>query len=160
MILPDAIDAQVLAGKALAPETRFLQEPNRRNICGNAGGFDAVKLQRSEGEGDDRIYRGRHMTLAPVGCPDPIPEARRLGTAPANIGERQSAQQYVIMLAENEEGVGKIVALVFGIAPDSPSKRRAGEIVGGPRRLPRREKIATCFPQRRPFGPVGHLRSP
>src|SRR5436190_3343177 len=101
MVLPDAIDAQVLAGKALAPETRFLQEPNRRNIRGHAGVFDAVKLQRSEGERDDRIYRRRHMTLARVGRPDPIPEALRLGTAPGHIGQRQAAQYYVVLPAKN-----------------------------------------------------------
>src|SRR5947209_4201770 len=34
------------------------------------------------------------------------------------------------MLAENEEGVGEVVTLVFGIAPDAPAKGRARETVG------------------------------
>ena len=62
------------------------------------------------------------------------------------------------MLAENKEGVGEIVALVLAIAPDAPAKRWAGEIVGGPGRLPRREEIAACFPQCGPFGAIRHLR--
>src|SRR5262249_59900760 len=92
--------------------------------------------------------------------PYPVTETGRLRAAPANIGERQTPQKNVVVLAENEEGIGEVIALVFRVPPDAPAKGCAGEIVGGPGRLPGREKIAACFPQRCPIGAVGHLRPP
>ena len=111
MILPNPIDTKVLAGKALALETCFLQESDRGNIGRDTCSFDPMQLQRPEREGNDGVDRSRHMTLARVSCPHPITETARLGTASTNIGERQPAQQNVIVLAENEEGIGEVAAL-------------------------------------------------
>src|SRR2546430_9783553 len=160
MILPNPIDTKVLAGKALALETCFLQKPVRGNIGRDTCGFDPMKLQRPECEGNDGVDCSRHMTLARVSCPHPITQTARLGTAPTNIRQRQSAQQNVIMLAENEEGIGEVAALVFGVALDATAKRSAGKVIGGPRPLPRPEGNAACFPQTHPLPPRRHLRRP
>src|SRR6516165_1909957 len=160
MILPNPIDTKVLAGKTLALETCFLQKSDRGNIGRDTCSFDPMKLQRPEREGNDGVDCNRHMTLARVSCPHPITETARLGTASTNIGERQPAQQNIIVLAENEEGIGEVAALVFGIALDATAKRGAGKVIGGPGRLPGREEIAACFPQSHPFRAVGHLRRP
>src|SRR5262245_16328448 len=160
MILPNPIDTKVLAREALALEPCLLQQTDRRNIGRDTRSFDPVKLQRPECKGNDGVDCGRHMALARVGCSYPVTETARLGTAPTNIRERQAAQQNIIILAENEEGIGEVAALVFGVALDATAKGCAGKVVGGPRWLPRREKITACFPQRRPFRTIGHLWCP
>src|ERR1700730_15075412 len=117
--------------------------------------FDPMKLQRPDREGNYGVDCSRHMTLARVSCPHPITQTARLGTAPTNIRQRQSAQQNVIMLAENEEGIGEIAALVFGVALDATAKRGAGKVIGGPGRLPRREGNRAPLPPHPPIPPVG-----
>src|SRR5262249_59819385 len=136
MILPNPIDTKVLAGKALALETCFLQESDRGNIGRDTCSFDPMQLQRPEREGNDGVDCCRHTTLARVSCPHPITETARLGTAATNIGERQPAQQNIIVLAENEEGISEVTALVFGIALDATAKGGAGKVIGGAGRPP------------------------
>src|SRR5262249_25181785 len=160
MILPNPVDTKVLAGKALALEACFLQQSDRRNIGRNTRSFDPMKLQRPERKGNDGVDCSRHMTLARVGCSYPVAETARLGTAPTNIRERQTAQQNIIVLTKNEEGIGEVAALVFGVALNATAKGCAGKVVGGPGRLPWREEIAARFSQRYPFRAVGHLRRP
>src|SRR5712692_1942397 len=147
MVLPDPVDAKILPGKALALETSFLQQPDRRDVGWDAGGFDPMQLQRPECKGNDGVDRGRHVTLARIGCSHPVAEAARLRATAANISERQSAQEHIVVPAENEKRIGEIAALVFRITLDATAKGRAREVVGGPRRLPRREEVAACFAQ-------------
>src|SRR5262249_57544059 len=124
MILPNPIDTKVLAGKALALETCFLQQSDRRNIARDTRSFDPMKLQRPERKGNDGVDGSRHMTLARVGRPHPVAETARLGTTPTKIRESQSAQQNIIVLAEDEEGIGEAAPLIFGIALDSTANTR------------------------------------
>src|SRR6516164_2866858 len=126
MILPNPIDTKVLAGKALALETCFLQQSDRRNIGRDTRSFDPMKLQRPERKGNDGVDCSRHMTLARIECPHPVAKTARLGAAPTNIRERQSAQQNIIVLAENEKGIGEVATLVFGIALDAAAKGNRG----------------------------------
>src|SRR5258708_23093035 len=160
MILPNPIDTKVLAGKALALEPCFRQKPDRGTIGRDTCSFDPMKLQRLEREGNDGVDCSRHMTSARVSCPHPITQTARLGTAPTNIRQRQSAQQNVIMLTENEEGIGEIGALVFGVALDATAKRGASKVIGGPTRLPPREGKAPCFPQNHPLPADRHFARP
>ena len=78
--------------------------------------------------------------------------------AAPDIGQRQAADQRVVRPADDEEGIALVGAQVLAIAADAAPERAAGEIVGRPGRLPRREEIAAGFAQRRPLGEVGHLR--
>src|SRR5262249_60984006 len=146
MTLPNPIDAKVLAGKALALETCFLQQSDRRNVGWDTRSFDPMKLQRPERKRNDGVDGSRHMTLARVGCPHPVTETARLGAAPTNIRKRQSAHQNITVLAEDEEGIGEGAALVFGIALDAAAKGCTGKVVGGPGRPPGRREIAASFP--------------
>jgi hypothetical protein len=116
-----------------------------------------MQLQRRECEWNDGVDRSRHVTLARVGRAHPVAKAARLGTTATNVGQGQAAYENIVVLAENEERVSQIAALVLGIALDATAKRRSGQVVGGPSRLPRREEVATRLAQRRPFGTIGHL---
>src|SRR5262249_61266738 len=145
---------------AFALETCFLQEYDRGNIGRDTCSFDPMQLQRPEREGNDGVDRSRHMTLARVSCPHPITETARLGTAATNIRERQSTQQNIIVLAENEEGIGEVTALVFGIALEATAKRGAGKVIGGAGGVPRRGGKAGLFPPKPPTPPRGQLRAP
>ncbi len=96
MILPDPIDAKVLARESLALETGFLQEPDRGHICRNTRGFDAMKLQSPECERNDGSSpRPSYDLGARRAASIQVAEAARLGTAATNIGERQSAHEDV-----------------------------------------------------------------
>src|SRR5262245_66259020 len=64
MILPYAVDAQILAGVALPQETGLLQKLDRCPIAWNAGGFEAVQPQAGKSKWDDRAHRACHVTLA------------------------------------------------------------------------------------------------
>src|SRR5262249_18707126 len=154
MILPNPVDTKVLAGKTPPPETCFFQQSDRRNNCRNKRTFDPMKLHRPADKRKDGVDFSRHMTLARVGCSYPVAETARLGTAPTNIRERQTAQQNIIVLTKNEEGIGEVAALVFGVALNATAKGCAGKVVGGPGRLPWREEIAARFSQRYPFRAV------
>src|SRR5262249_22080675 len=101
--------------------------------------------QSPEREWDDGVDRGGHVASTCMGRAHPVAEAACLGAAAANICQRQSAQQNVVVLAEHEERISKVPALVFGIALDATPKGRAGEIVGRPGRLPGSEEIAACL---------------
>src|SRR5438552_13763551 len=66
MILPDPIDAQVFARITLPPKAVFLQQPDRGDIGGDAGRFDAMQPQGPEGKGNDGCDRRGHVALARV----------------------------------------------------------------------------------------------
>src|SRR5262245_34293241 len=159
MVLPDAVDAQILPGIAFAGESRLLQQPHGGRIGGNACGFDAVQAQGAEREGQQGAHRRRHMAAPGVRLAHPISEAPRLRDAAAHVGQSEAAQQHLIAAAENEERIRLIAALVFGVAAQTAPERRAREIVGGPDRLPRSEERAARFAQGRPFGVVARSRS-
>src|SRR5258708_27244606 len=113
MVLPDPVDAKILPRKALALEPGLLQQPDRRHIGRDARGFDPVKLQRPECEGNDRIDRRRHVTLPRMGRSHPVAEAARLGATAANVREGETAEKRVVVLTENEESLSQVAALVF-----------------------------------------------
>src|SRR5262245_31188453 len=158
VVLPHAIDAKILAGKAFALEPGLLQEPDRRDIGRDACRLDPMQLQRRECEWNDGVDRSRHVTLARIRRAHPVAEAARLGTTATNVGQRQAAYENIVVLAENEERISQVAALVLGIALDAATKGGSGQVVSGPSRLPRREEVATSLAQRGPFGTIGHLR--
>ena len=45
VVLPEPVDAQILAGKALAPESGLLQEADRGDVGRNARRLDAMQPQ-------------------------------------------------------------------------------------------------------------------
>src|SRR3979490_849586 len=160
VILPDAVDAKILTSKALALEAGFLQQPDRRDIVRNACRFDPMQLQGPECEWDDGVDRRGHVTSARKGRPHPITEAARLGTTAADVGEREPPDKNIVLLAENEERIGEVAALVLGIPLDATAKRVAREVVRRPGRLPWREEVTAGFPQCSPFPLIGHPRRP
>jgi len=109
---------QVFAGKAFAPKSGLLQEADRGDIGRNAGSFDAMQPQRLEGERQEAADRRRHVSPARMGRARPIAEIAGLGAAAPDIGERQAADQNVVVLAKYEERIGEIAALVLGVALD------------------------------------------
>src|SRR5580658_10045328 len=81
VILPDTVDAQILARVALADETVFFQEPDRAGIGRDAGGFQPVQPKLFQREWDDGIYRRGHVALPRIRQAHPITEAAGLGDA-------------------------------------------------------------------------------
>src|SRR5256885_9514278 len=160
MVLPAAVDTQIFARVALAGKPASLQQANRGGIGGDARGLYAVQPQRAECERQQRTYRSAHVAAARIGLSDPISEAPGLRDAAAHVRQSQSAQQRLIGTAEDEEGIGLVGALVLGIAAQSASERSAGEIVGGPGRLPWREERPARVAPRRPFGGIAGTGRP
>src|SRR3954453_7880850 len=104
------------------------------------------------------MQRAGHQPAPCEWLADPVAEAAGLCDAAPDIGKRQTADQRIVGLAKEEEGIGRVGALVLGVAAQPPSEGRAGQIVRRPCRLPRGEERATCLAQRRPLAVIGHLR--
>ena len=158
VVLPDAVDAKIVARIALTHKAGIFQEPDRRGVGGDAGRFQTMQPQRRECEGNNRLYRRGHVAVAYVGQAHPIAEAAGLRYAASDIGERQSANQRVVGVAADQEGVALVGPQILGIPPDPPAEGGPAEIVSRPSRLPGGEKVAALLAQRRPFAVVGHLR--
>src|SRR5438067_4759531 len=103
MVLPEPIDAQILAGKPLAAESGLLQKPDRGDVGRNAGRLDAMQPQRAEREGQDGCDRRRHVPLPRIGRAHPIAETASLSATAADVGEREASNEAVVALAEDKE---------------------------------------------------------
>src|SRR5260370_34710104 len=99
-----------------------------------------MKLGVPEGDRKNCADCGRHMALARIGGTHPIAEAARLCATAANIGEREPADENIVVLAKNEECIGEVAALVLAVALDAAAKGGAGGVVGRASRVPKREK--------------------
>src|SRR3546814_11217007 len=81
MVLPLAVDAQILAGIALLPEADLQQQAAAGVVGGQAGGFHPVQRQLLESELDDRRDGLPHQARAGVAPADPVadPDRKRGG---------------------------------------------------------------------------------
>src|SRR6266545_2215588 len=141
----------------LAPEAGLLQEPDRGGIGGDAGGLDPVQPQGPERKRNQGGHRRGHVAMAGESRAHPVAKAAGLGAAAPDIGERQTPDQDLIALAEDEERIGQVAALILRIAADAPAEGGAGEVIDRPGRLPGREEVTARRMQRRPFRIVGIL---
>src|SRR6185437_2731606 len=130
MVLPGPVDAQIAARIALALEARFFKQTDRSGIGRYARRLQPMQPQRSEAERNQGAHRRRHVAFA---------------------GKRR-ADQRIVIAAKDQEGISEIAARILGVALEPPAERAACEIVRRPSRLPRHEKGAAGFAQRRPFG--------
>src|SRR5215470_8081912 len=96
MILPQPVDAKVLARVALARKARLFEQPDRGGVRRDAGGLETMQAQRAEREGDQRAYRAAHQAAARERLADPVTEAPGLRDAAPDIGKRQPAGQRVV----------------------------------------------------------------
>src|SRR6202034_1134325 len=142
VILPDAVDAQIFPGIALADKAGFLQQPERGGIGRNARRLDAVQPQARKGEGQDGAHGCRHVAVTHKRQAHPIAEAAGLSDTAANIGQRQAAQERAVGITGDQKSVALVGSQILGIALESAPERAAGQIVVRPSRLPRREEIA------------------
>src|SRR5690348_2039938 len=116
MILPLALDKQVAFRDSFLAEACFQQQISRRLVGWNTGRFDSMHAQRGEDERNQGAHRRMHVTLAREALADPVAERAALRHAAANIGERTTAEQRIVLLTKDEEGVGGIEARLFLIA--------------------------------------------
>src|SRR5471030_3201419 len=117
-----------------------------------------MQAQRPEAARDQGTHRGGHIAFAGIWCADPVADGACLRHAAADIGERQAADQRIVVVAKDQKRISKITALVVGITLEAAAEGAARQIVGRPGRLPGREKGAAGFAQGRPFGVVSVLR--
>src|SRR5882724_5821332 len=158
MILPAAVDAQILAGIAFLAKADLGQEAAAGGVVGQAGGLDTVQAEAVEDEQHERLQRLGHIALARIGLADPIAEIRGLGDAAADIAEIDAAQQGMVVAAEDEEAVAAVfMPFERGLA-QAAAKGRPRQRVDGPGRLPRRQKCPALLPQFGPGAPVAPAR--
>ncbi len=122
VILPHPVDAEVLTGKSLTLKSGLLEEPDRWRVSGNACSLDSMQPQRSEGEWYHGAYRRRNNPLASMVLAHRRPEAASLRATTTDVGERKTSDQDIVALAEDEERIGEIAALVLEIALDAAAK--------------------------------------
>ena len=125
VILPQSVNAEVFARIALAHEPGVFQQPDRGGIRRNAGRFETMQAQRIERERHQRAHCAGHQAAARKRLADPVADAARLRDAATDIGKRQAADERMIVLAEQEERIGLVRALVLGITPQPAAECRA-----------------------------------
>src|SRR5579863_1546359 len=160
VVAPGAIDPQIGARKTLALKAVALEHPGRGDIVRNAGCFDAMQAQGREAEAHGCGDRAGHVAAARVRSANPIAERRRLRDAAPDPADRNAAEQDIRLLSENKERIGFVASNLIGLAAQAPAKSGAGQIIGRPRRLPGREKLAPLITQMRPSQKVEALRGP
>ena len=158
MILPGAVDLQITARQPFPDETGFFQHPPAGLVMHQTGRLHPVQAQRAEGEAQAQPHRIRHITLTGEGHAHPIAEAAALRDAAPDIAQRDAAQQLVVILAEQEEGVALVALPLLGIALQAAAIGGAAERIARPGRLPRRQEIAAERAQFRPLPPVSPTR--
>src|SRR5437762_388021 len=91
MVLPFAVDQQVVAGVALLLKASAHQERAARHVARQAGGLDPVQPQLLESEIEHQRQRGGHDALARKGLAGPVAKARRLRDAAAQVRQTKTA---------------------------------------------------------------------
>src|SRR5215467_6793859 len=127
MVLPDAVDAEVLARITLARKAAALEQANGRCIGRDAGGLDPVQPQRPERERQHGLDGRGHVATAHEERAHPVAEAPGLRDAAPDAREREAADQDIILLAEHEERVGLIRPPVLRVALETTPVGAAGE---------------------------------
>src|SRR5579872_278229 len=158
MILPDAVDAKIFPGIALADKAAVFEEAGGGRIGRNTGRLHTMQPQRGESERDHRAHGRRHVAAAHERQAHPVADAGSLCDAATDVGERQSADHDAVGIAYDQKRVALVGPQILGIASDAAPERASRQIVRRPDRLPRLEKLAAALAQRRPFGVIGHLR--
>src|SRR5258705_3646537 len=110
MVLPTAVDAEIIAGAAFFPEAELEQKPPARLVVGQAGGFDAMQAQFAEAIRDDATERLAHIAAMGMGGPDPIAEARGLGDTAADLAQRDAAEPDIVLAPRDQEAVALVGA--------------------------------------------------
>src|SRR5262245_28969132 len=158
MVLPVAIDPQIATGTPFAPEACPLQQLDRRRVVGQASCLKPVQLKRVEHEGNYRAHSRSHVALLRVFGTDPVAERAGLGHATANVAESEAANQRSALGGENEERIAHVLAEIAQVVAHAAAEGGAGQLVGGPKWLPGREKFAARGPELGPGRIVRHLR--
>src|SRR5437764_13899927 len=145
MVLPFAVDQQVIAGVALLLKAGAHQQRTARHIGRQAGGLDPVQPQLLESEIEHQRQCRSHKALARIWFAGPVAEAPRLRDAAADVGETETADERLVV-AEDKEVVALIGPPILGIAGDAGAKAGPAQRVRRPARFPRRRKIAGTPP--------------
>src|SRR6185437_9383760 len=160
VVAPGPVDPEEPSRVALAPEAVALEQRDRGRIFRDAGRLDPMQPEPGHGELDRRRDRARHAALARMRRPHPVAERPALRDPAPDAAHRDSAQEFVREAVEDEERIGLVARHVVVLAPQAPAKRRAGQIVVRPRRLPGLEKGAAQRPQPRPGRIIRRRRRP
>ena len=103
VVVPLAIDAEVLARQPLVAKPAFLEEPRGSCVARNASGIEPMQAERAERERRNRLDGGAHIAAPGIRLAHPVTDAAGLGDTAADIGNRQPANQRIVLLAEHEE---------------------------------------------------------
>ena len=106
--------------------------------------FDAVQRQLAKTEFDDLAQRVGHIASIGVRLTNPISQRAALGDAAAYVRKTDAAEQSIVIIAKDKKTMSDIVAPFGSVAIEAAKKRLAGQGIGGPRRFPRLEELATA----------------
>src|SRR5882672_5910561 len=97
MVLPFALDAQILPGIALLLKAGSDQQRSARNIARQARGLDAMEAEAIERKIEDERQCDGHVALPCEWLADPVAEACGVGDATPQIGKADSADQRLVV---------------------------------------------------------------
>src|SRR3954447_12552857 len=106
MVLPLAVDAEILPRIAFALKAGFFEQPHGSRVGRNAGGFQPMQPDGAEGEWKEGLNRRAHIALLGEWRANPIAQAAGLRDAASNVRQRQASDQHVVARAKYEERIG------------------------------------------------------
>ena len=124
---------------------------------GQAGGLEPVQPQGGEGKARGGAHGAGHVAPPGMGLSHPVTEGGGLGDAAPYLAERQSAEQRMVALPEDEEWISLVPVDLLRVTPEAPAEGAARQIVGRPGRLPRGQEVAAEFAQPAPLLIVAHF---
>ena len=154
MVLPAAVDPQILPGVTLLAEPAALKQRAAGLVLGQAGRLDAVQREVVEGEIQDRAQRLGHVALAGMAAADPVAETGRLRDAAAQVRERRAAEHRLVVAAQDQEAVGGSLLPLPVVGLDPPPEGGPAQGIVRPGRFPGHQEFAALLTQLRPVPPV------
>ena len=110
MVLPGAINAQILFCIPFFAKTGIQQNPGRRFIIRNTACFDTMKVEIIKGKPDHAFHGAGHTPLPTPALAHPISERAHLRDTATDIGEIDTANHFAFIFLDQEHHRAALIA--------------------------------------------------
>ena len=124
---------------------------------GQARRFQPMQVQRRESKADHGAHGARHIALPGMGRAHPIAQSGGLRDTATDMAQRDAAKQHRIGIAKYQERESLVIVDFQRMPPHPPPERAAGQVLGGPDRLPGSQMGAAALAQTRPGLEIAHV---
>ena len=115
-----------------------------------------MEAEGVEGEPQDRAGGVKGMAVAGVILADPVADSSGLADAAAHVAQVDPPDECVILPPEDEEGISEAEVEIPVVDAQPAAERAAGQVIGGPGRLPGLKEFPAVAAKLGPVRIVGH----